>query len=125
MVRRMRQAALGIAVSAALFAGGASAVTAAGLPGPTIAAPTAPQQTAGTFSGNIPASGVALLVWNGGSMDDFIAAAATTGASTYWATSAGRFVPYSPSSPAFANQGFLSLYSGNVPAMTVVLAVFR
>jgi len=77
------------------------------------------------IEGELAPSGVSLVWWSGGTPSDLVGAATTGGcdAASLWVTMGGTFHGYAPASPAFANQGFLSLVSGGVIEPRPVLAV--
>ncbi len=77
----------------------------------------------GTFMGDFSGTGIGLLVWSGGLVEDAVAIAAGAGARSLWVTREGRFFGYSVGSPAFANAAFLSAYPDGVLPETPVLVV--
>ena len=76
------------------------------------------------FSGQLPTSGVALALWDGGSVGEV----ATTDPNvvSIWVSMSGALVGYVVGAPDFANAAFLDLHpGGDVPAgtpMVVILA---
>lgn len=73
--------------------------------------------TAGSFTPAPAASGVTIAVWSGGPASEL------PQADSYWVTVDGKFVPYVPASPAFANAAFMALFPNDIPAGTMMLIV--
>lgn len=77
-------------------------------------------QEAGTVSAFVPepaASGVTMAAWTGGPVSQLPEAA------SFWVTANGRFIPYVPGNPEFANAGFTALFPNEIPAGTIMLVV--
>ncbi len=83
------------------------------------------QTAPGLIEGELAPSGVSLVWWSGGTPSAFVEAADAGGctAASLWVTVGGSFRGYAPASPAFANQGFLSLFPGGVMEPRPVLVV--
>ncbi|MGE3960692.1 MAG: hypothetical protein AB7F65_03320 [Dehalococcoidia bacterium] len=90
-------------------------------PGATSVAQAAP----GTLDGDLAPTGVSLVSWGGGTPQELVQAADARGcyAVSLWVTRDGRFRGYSPGSPAFANEGFVSLFPGGAMGPGPVLLV--
>ena len=73
--------------------------------------------TQGTFVPAPAASGVTMATWTGGPSSDL------PPADSFWVTADGRFVPYTPSAPAFANASFDALFPVEIHAGTIMLIV--
>ena len=59
------------------------------------------------FVGQLPASGVALALWDGGSVDEI--ATTDPDVTSVWVSVSGSLIGYLVGAPAFANAGFLGL----------------
>lgn len=92
------------------FAGGGAAA-------PT---PTAPPSNAtpGSMFGSLPANGIGLVVWGGGSIEQLRVAATGKGCSlaAFWVIENAVFIGYVPGAPAIVNQAFTSRFSGTLPS---------
>ncbi|MBT5775195.1 MAG: glucose sorbosone dehydrogenase [Dehalococcoidia bacterium] len=76
------------------------------------------------FVGQLPASGVALALWDGGSVDEI--ATTDPDVTSVWVSVSGSLIGYLVGAPAFANAGFLGLYPGGaVPANTSMVVVIE
>lgn len=78
------------------------------------------------LTGNVPSSGVALVSWSGGSVDELLTVAGTAGCfvRSLWVSNAGMLTGYLVGAPTFANAGFLDLYPGaNLPEATALILV--
>lgn len=64
------------------------------------------------FSTALPKSGVAIAVWDGGSVLNL--ATLHPNARSVWVTPAGKFIGYIPAAPTFVNDDFLTLYPGGI-----------
>jgi uncharacterized protein YkwD len=77
-------------------------------------------------SGDFPQQGVGLLVWNGGNLQQLVAATQAGGAASVWAGAGGRLVGYTIGAPAFVNASFIAVFpDGNVPKDTALLVVAK
>lgn len=95
-------------------------------PTPSPSTPVLPAGTpgAGTFAGEFPQQGVGLLVWNGGNLQQLVAATQAGGAASVWAGAGGRLVGYTIGAPTFVNASFIAVFpDGNVPKDTALLVV--
>ncbi len=73
------------------------------------------------FIEDLTHEGVALAIWDGGSVDDL--PTLHPNVSSVWVTVDGELVGYIPLAPTFVNQDFLTLYpAGTVPEGTPMLA---
>lgn len=73
-----------------------------------------------TFEGDMPpGAGVALVRWGGGSIGDMLSAAPR--AESFWITSGGEFVGYTPDAPPFVNARFLEEHAAGLSAGSIVL----
>lgn len=91
---------------------------------PTAGPPEAAQS--GVFTGVLPTSGVGLVLWGGGTVDQMSTAAAQAGCniSSFWVTNSGALLGYLFGAPAFVNQGLLALFEGGiVPDGTATIVV--
>jgi hypothetical protein len=80
--------------------------------------------TVGTFIGEFPSKGLALVVWGGGEIGAALNAAADQGAGGLFVTRDGRFIGYTIGAPSFVNASFLATYAeGDIPAGTPMLVV--
>lgn len=77
------------------------------------------------LAGDIPDSGVALVLWGGGPVTDLLTAARGEGCSvrSLWASEAGSLIGYVVGAPDFANTAFLSLFPSAVlsPSTPLIL----
>ena len=74
------------------------------------------------FTTPLPPSGVALAVWDGGSVEELATTYPEVG--SVWVDAAGSLEGYLVGAPGFVNSAFLSRYpGGDVPAGTPMLAV--
>jgi len=75
---------------------------------------------AGTVSAFVPEpapTGVTMATWTGGPVSQLPEAA------SFWVTANGRFIPYVPGNPEFANASFTELFPNEIPAGTIMLVV--
>lgn len=78
--------------------------------------------TADGFTTPLPPSGVALTVWDGGSVEELAATYPEVG--SVWVAAAGALEGYLVGAPGFVNGAFLARYpNGEVPAGTPMLVV--
>ena len=80
--------------------------------------------TAGTLTGNLPASGgVALATWGGGSVDNLATASSAQGCtlSAVWVIDAGAFVGNVPGAPSVVNAAWSARFPGGPPSGVVIL----
>ena len=68
------------------------------------------------------AAGFALVLYEGGGLDELAACARGRGVTALYATHGGAFVSYIPGAPAFVNRDFAELFAGDLPAATPLLA---
>jgi hypothetical protein len=82
----------------------------------------APGSTGMLIGGTVALNGVALVVYSGGPTEDLIAAVGCTGSASLWVTSAGAFIGFQPSAPAFVNGSWNTLFpSGILPPNQPIL----
>ncbi|MDA0814959.1 MAG: DUF2817 domain-containing protein [Chloroflexi bacterium] len=123
-------------LAAASIGPGASAVLADGDRGPVHgsslvesdpALNSATPSVAGAFSRALPRHGrTAFVVWNGGPIDQLLAAAIDQGCtvrSVWVMTDGGRFVGYRAGAPDFVNAQWVARYPSDIPGPTPVLVV--
>ena len=86
---------------------------------------TVEQGAAPSFSSvtSIPARGIGIVVFDGGTLDQLAAAASAAGARAIYTTANGNWVGYTLGAPAFTNAGFASRFPGAIPAGTPFLLV--
>lgn len=78
------------------------------------------------LTGNVPDSGVALVLWSGGTVDELLPVARNQGCyiNSLWTSDAGSLVGYVVGAPAFVNVGFLDLFGGaTLPPSTALILV--
>ena len=98
-----------------------------GTPLPTPAATpavAAPQTGPGTFAAPpvFSTSGVAQVVYNGGSAEQLLKAATGGGAKTAWAQAPdGKYVALIPGAPDFVNEAFYAAFKSGFAATSIVL----
>jgi glucose/arabinose dehydrogenase len=91
---------------------------------PDAASADGDEVVAAGFIGQLPASGIALAVWDGGSVGEVATTNPDVG--SVWVSLSGGLVGYLVGAPNFANAGFLSLYpAGIVPAGTLMVVVVK
>ena len=64
------------------------------------------------------ASGFSLVVYQGGSVDELDACAASLGVAALYTLAGGEYVPYILGAPAFVNADFRELFPDGLPAAT-------
>ena len=67
-------------------------------------------------------TGFALVLYEGGGVEDLAACAQGLGVTALYALAGGVFVPHILGAPAFVNAGFGELFAGGLPAATPLLA---
>jgi uncharacterized protein YraI len=80
----------------------------------------------GTISGSLPVDGgPGLIVWNGGTVQALVTAAASGGCSvrSVWSTVDGRFVGYTAGAPSFVNVQWGERYPDAVPALSPLIVI--
>jgi hypothetical protein len=75
----------------------------------------------GSFTGTIAASGVSLVIFDGGTVEDLAAAATEAGLVSVSLTVDGSFVVYIPGAPAFVNAAFNAAFADGIAANTPVI----
>src|SRR5690606_2706693 len=103
-----------------------SLAIAAGLIAAQVAEPS--QAYADSIAGSLPAGGVGLIVWGGGSIESLTSAADQQGCSVRaaWTTSGGDFASYIPGAPDVANQPFFDAFpGGTIPAGAALIVDCR
>jgi len=74
------------------------------------------------FQGALPKSGIALVLWDGGSVETV--SSTDPNVVSVWVSVSGELVGYLVGAPSFANVGFLGLYpGGEVPSGTAMVVV--
>jgi hypothetical protein len=81
--------------------------------------------TDGSFSGDIANLGVSLVLFDGGSMAQLVAAAQAESVTTISATVDGKFMTYVVGAPEFVNAAFKAHFAGGVSAQTPLVLVKR
>ncbi|MQA00349.1 MAG: hypothetical protein GEU80_13645 [Dehalococcoidia bacterium] len=77
---------------------------------------------AGTFAWVVPAKGVGIVVFPGGTIEDAVAAAPQVG--SFWVTVDGTFHAYVVGAPGFVNAAFLARFLGGaIPAGSPIVVV--
>lgn len=82
-------------------------------------APVASQGTPpGQISGDLPANGLGLVVWGGGSLDALRAAAGTKGCTiaSFWVIERGTFLGHLIGAPAAVNRSFNDRFASGLPS---------
>lgn len=75
----------------------------------------------GGFVGELAVSGVSLVSYGGGSLEQMAHDALLAGITAIAATADGQTLAYIVGAPAFVNAGFASAFPGGLPAATIVL----
>jgi hypothetical protein len=78
---------------------------------------------ASSFGTTLPASGVALTTWPGGSLEALRQAALSSNVRAVYVFAQGRLVPYLLIAPDFVNQPFIDLWGGGPAPGTIILVV--
>lgn len=86
----------------------------------TIGLPTLP-----SFQGTIPVRGVALVLFEGGSIADLVAAAQAQGVTTVSTTVDGKFTVHVVGAPAFVNAAFDTRFEAGFPGQTPMVLTKR
>lgn len=86
----------------------------------TIALPTLP-----AFTGTIPVRGVALVLFEGGSIADLVAATQAQGVTTVSTTVDGKFMVHVVGAPTFVNAAFDTRFEAGFPGQTPMVLTKR
>jgi len=87
----------------------------------SVGAVTPPPAESGSFTGTIAASGVSLVVFDGGTVEALASAAADAGLVSVSLTVDGKFVVYIVGAPAFVNAAFNAAFADGIAASTPVI----